>query len=520
MTAEIEVAQRVQNTAWAAQSARVAQLAAVESVVEIGTGREREITHPIGEFQSEWLPVDLGVRLGWSDRQVQDRINDSVAAITCTPRLFAQTAEGMLDSRKLTAVTDVVSAAPEQAIAAVEDALVTQDPATLTSTKLARRARRLLTDADAVEADRAAAARRARRIDVTCEEHWEPGLSTIRAALPTQTAATVMAAVTELARQWHQDTTTDKGMHQCRADAFTDLLLSNAQVSTRLTFQVPVEADAGARPDAATTRTAVVDGPSVAEPDNAWGAPTADETRLLFDLASSSPTGVLPPGALAGGDARWGVREIAGSYPDDVPVWELDLDIPPPDDPVDFPAVLIHSPAQSRGGPPGFALCTAGRATSSTSVPSSAVPSTGARRTGPVRDVLVPGVGVIPAGVVCGLTGALGTTVSRVLVDARTGTTAETSTHAYRPHAGLARFVRTRDQHCRFPGCTRPAWLCELDHVIPWPAGSTSADNLEALCKHHHRAKHETAWRVTMTADGLCTWVSPSGRRYLTHPGD
>ena len=39
-------------------------------------------------------------------------------------------------------------------------------------------------------------------------------------------------------------------------------------------------------------------------------------------------------------------------------------------------------------------------------------------------------------------------------------------------HPGLARWVRARDRHCRFPGCRRPAMQCDLDHVIPHPAGN------------------------------------------------
>lgn len=37
----------------------------------------------------------------------------------------------------------------------------------------------------------------------------------------------------------------------------------------------------------------------------------------------------------------------------------------------------------------------------------------------------------------------------------------------YRPSTALARLVRARDGHCRFPGCTTPARSCDLDHVVP-----------------------------------------------------
>ena len=39
----------------------------------------------------------------------------------------------------------------------------------------------------------------------------------------------------------------------------------------------------------------------------------------------------------------------------------------------------------------------------------------------------------------------------------------------YRIPTALARTVRARDQHCRFPGCSVPAARCDLDHTIPAP---------------------------------------------------
>lgn len=51
-------------------------------------------------------------------------------------------------------------------------------------------------------------------------------------------------------------------------------------------------------------------------------------------------------------------------------------------------------------------------------------------------------------------------------------------TDGYSPSDPLARFVRARDRRCRFPGCRAAAIRCDLDHNLPWPHGSTSADNL------------------------------------------
>lgn len=46
-----------------------------------------------------------------------------------------------------------------------------------------------------------------------------------------------------------------------------------------------------------------------------------------------------------------------------------------------------------------------------------------------------------------------------------------------------------RDGTCRAPGCTVSAERCDLDHRVPWPTGPTTASNLMALCRRHHRMK-------------------------------
>ena len=61
-----------------------------------------------------------------------------------------------------------------------------------------------------------------------------------------------------------------------------------------------------------------------------------------------------------------------------------------------------------------------------------------------------------------------------------------------------------RDQHCAFPGCTRPPVMCHAHHIIHWADGGTTAlANLVLLCGHHHRTIHHTPWQVrTNPADG------------------
>lgn len=94
----------------------------------------------------------------------------------------------------------------------------------------------------------------------------------------------------------------------------------------------------------------------------------------------------------------------------------------------------------------------------------------------------------------------------------------------YQPSAALERAVRCRDLTCRFPGCSRPAMVCDLDHTVPFnhrdPAagGRTVAENLKCLCRQHHRLKTFGGWRDRQLADGTVIWTSPTGNTYRTSP--
>jgi hypothetical protein len=106
----------------------------------------------------------------------------------------------------------------------------------------------------------------------------------------------------------------------------------------------------------------------------------------------------------------------------------------------------------------------------------------------------------------------------RVLTDPASGTVLDVGRTTYQPPAGMADHVRARDRRCRFPGCRQPAHRCDLDHTVRYPLGPTSVCNLGALCRHHHRLKHETLWRVEQDEHGVFTWTSPTGHIYITFP--
>ena len=87
----------------------------------------------------------------------------------------------------------------------------------------------------------------------------------------------------------------------------------------------------------------------------------------------------------------------------------------------------------------------------------------------------------------------------------------------YRVSPRLRRFLEARDRTCVFPGCNRPARRTDKDHRRPWPLGPTSAQNVDCLCRHHHRAKH-AVFTVLRDADGTYIWITRGGWRFLRHP--
>ncbi|WP_133434213.1 HNH endonuclease signature motif containing protein [Aeromicrobium phragmitis] len=76
----------------------------------------------------------------------------------------------------------------------------------------------------------------------------------------------------------------------------------------------------------------------------------------------------------------------------------------------------------------------------------------------------------------------------RLLVDEKDNILATTYEGRYPPDH-LRNAIRFRDGTCRYPGCTKKAANCDLDHRQPLPDGPTSGENLWALCRHHHKLK-------------------------------
>ncbi|MDE0546331.1 HNH endonuclease signature motif containing protein [Microbacterium sp. C7(2022)] len=109
----------------------------------------------------------------------------------------------------------------------------------------------------------------------------------------------------------------------------------------------------------------------------------------------------------------------------------------------------------------------------------------------------------------------------RILTHPETGMVLSVGRDQYRPPAALRKLLRWRAERCMAPGCHQPASRCEIDHTVAWEhGGTTSLNNLNPICKSHHRVKHHGRWTVEQLPDtgGTMHWTSPSGRHYDVHP--
>ncbi len=409
----------------------------------------------------------------------------------------------------------------------------------------------------------AAAARAQAALDgrhVRVRPGTDPGVSSWSAVLPSDTSLKAWAAVDALASQY---ATATPGMliGQARADAMADLILAQATIRTQIELLVPypptTPADAadaegsdaegsaaqvvGATPElGAITKVTIRPGgrpapscPADDDPDATCSicAPpppkdTVYERHLHLIVAngveitteSITPRDRRPD--CAHDDAQntahvWGTELDELDQPD-----ELDRPDPLGDvfsDPLDE---LLFGPADwaPLARPPLFPATTGTAAvtggTGTTAVAS--YPSTGVATC--VIGVRHHRVGIILNAAVTTWLADPDTRLRLAACDVASGTPRGHDPTIYRPGAALARAVRSRDGHCRFPGCTTDAARTDLDHVIAFPVGPTAVTNLACLCRKHHTFKHHAGWTLTMTPDATCTWTTPHGRTYTTHP--
>ncbi|MCW2906461.1 MAG: endonuclease [Actinomycetia bacterium] len=89
----------------------------------------------------------------------------------------------------------------------------------------------------------------------------------------------------------------------------------------------------------------------------------------------------------------------------------------------------------------------------------------------------------------------------------------------YRIPAWMRDLIEVRDQDCGFPICRRPASSCDLDHTVPYDQGGlTCPCNVSGGCRHDHRMKGSTAWRLEQPRPGTLIWTAPSGLSWTVTP--
>jgi hypothetical protein len=72
--------------------------------------------------------------------------------------------------------------------------------------------------------------------------------------------------------------------------------------------------------------------------------------------------------------------------------------------------------------------------------------------------------------------------------------------------------MQSRDEGCRYPGCSVPAAHTDGHHIQHWhDGGPTNLSNLVSLCRFHHRRHHEGRFRIQRETSGDFTFTGEDG---------
>lgn len=73
--------------------------------------------------------------------------------------------------------------------------------------------------------------------------------------------------------------------------------------------------------------------------------------------------------------------------------------------------------------------------------------------------------------------------------------------------------LQSRDEGCRFPGCSVPAPRADGHHIKHWSdGGKTNLDNLVSLCRFHHARHHDGMFQIRRDRSGDLTFVAADGK--------
>ena len=505
------------NVLTAVQDHAAAEVARREAVwLEDGT--VGEVTHGLGRVTLDAADV-VAPLLGASHAQAQRRVEQAVhVAAARLPveadgearpepsglgGLHVAMRAGRLDGYRAGVVAHELAECPAEVSVAVIAALdphLDDDGPTLR-----RRARRMLARISPELLRQRALRARAE----TGLRRWvaEPGVDAWHGTFPSEDAAVAWAAIDRLAHDLVAAGTCSS-VEQARGRALTDLVTGNATVDVQVVLTVPA--------DTCVSAPTIV-GTDPREPDGhdrttrgAKGPTTSILEPILPSPFEAAQSGATTPDATA-------------------------LVINQPDPPqAELPSAA--TPTADRDRTLSRGADRAGTGTARTGLATEATSSAVAAR----DDDLVQVQGARPSEPLLVRRGWLRDHVTTGLAhdgrgrkraqpriapcEANTGARVDPgddlASSGYRPGTALVALVRSRDGRCRFPGCTVAARFCDLDHVRPWPTGSTRAANLLCLCRRHHRVKQSAGWAVSLARDGTATWSDPTDRIRTTWPLD
>ena len=480
----------------AARDAAVVRLAAIEEVVT-DDGVVGEQVNGLGTVCVDAAAM-VATAAGVSTRFGQDLVEAAVLRVVRVPALHAAMVDGVLDEYRARCLGGELAGLPPELARAIVDA-VGVEFGSRSGPALRRRAREILSRlAPELVRERI---RRARSSAGLRRWSGEAGTQCWAGVFPSERSARAWAAVDALARKYRAEGLYET-LEQARAYALLDLVDGRTTVETVLHVTVSADALSEARGTepcgcghaACGTTSSSTPGDDTEGADQDGGA----------DVGDAGVSGTAP-GATGSGSSASSSSSFAAGAPSG-----------------------CLSPASARPSPP-------------TSPPASSTVANPSGSAGPgdafVREsdglpgchggerfvaVLLPGsefMAWVPVAVL-----PQHEATARWVCDPGTGALLDVGDtlagEGYRPGRALRRLVRRRDRRCRFPGCAVPARQCDLDHVVPWPAGPTAAFNLMCLCRRHHRIKQRWRWRVRIDPDAIVEWTDPSGRRVRTYPAD
>ncbi|MGV1008467.1 MAG: hypothetical protein ACOYBY_07645 [Dermatophilaceae bacterium] len=510
----VAATQRVINAMAARQAAAVARYS--EHVLERRDGERaaRQATGapaPVGQpSPQQEAAAALAPILRIAPRTMVTRIH-TATTLPGLPVTAAMAWSGDLEPYRVTVIAAAARGVGHAQLSEFEARLHHRDighlPASRVKTRAELIAARLTADPDNPDApdgpDAAVAGSAAQRA-VRVGAGEQAGLTRWDAQLPADTSLAMWAAVDTLAARYRADAPT-LTVAQSRADALTDLVLSDVHVTTTATLIIPTSPTA----KAATAHHGEPAGHATT-PDEGDTDTTPAAAAAVEATAEPGPVRCGPVLGRLAPPAGCGCREPAQQPPS----W-LDLL-----DPITHTTTLVAGPwGQELPDPP---LQRRWHDTVARAVQVDANPNLTRDRAGHIwfipKPVTSPPAGLLLPAQVTAILANPDTLIRLGTAHPDTGAVTHLHQHTYRPGAALAKLVRARDGTCRYPGCTTPAQRCDLDHVIAYPHGPTSAANLQTLCRVHHGVKHHSGWTVHMTPDGTCTWTAPNGRSHTTHP--